>query len=148
PRARFDEFEAPLLAIGFYDVVLAFDHLAERAWIISQGWPESEPDRRRPRAIERLEQVRGWLSGEGYSSRSVVRTRQDGLGIQHEGSSRRSVTSSLPASHIRATYDLDGAIPQLTSSFTREQYLAALAQAIEYIRAGDIFQVNLAQRLL
>jgi para-aminobenzoate synthetase component 1 len=36
----------------------------------------------------------------------------------------------------------------LTSSFSEAQYLAAVARAIEYIRAGDVFQVNLAQRLL
>lgn len=32
------------------------------------------------------------------------------------------------------------------SNFRRDGYLAAVAQAIEYIGAGDIFQVNLAQR--
>ncbi len=36
----------------------------------------------------------------------------------------------------------------LTSNFSRPDYLAAVARAIEYIRAGDIFQVNLSQRLL
>jgi para-aminobenzoate synthetase component 1 len=35
----------------------------------------------------------------------------------------------------------------LDSNFTREGYLRAVQQAIDYIRAGDIFQVNLAQRL-
>jgi para-aminobenzoate synthetase component 1 len=34
----------------------------------------------------------------------------------------------------------------LTSNFTREQYLAAVERAIDYIAAGDIFQVNLSQR--
>ena len=38
--------------------------------------------------------------------------------------------------------------PLLTSNFSQEQYCAAVAAAIEYIRAGDVFQVNLAQRLL
>ena len=32
------------------------------------------------------------------------------------------------------------------STFTREQYLAAVSRAIEYVRAGDVFQVNLSQR--
>jgi len=32
------------------------------------------------------------------------------------------------------------------SSFTREQYLSAVAQVKEYIAAGDIFQANLSQR--
>jgi para-aminobenzoate synthetase component 1 len=38
-------------------------------------------------------------------------------------------------------------VPGLTSNFSREEYLAGVRQAIEYIRAGDIFQVNLSQRL-
>ena len=37
--------------------------------------------------------------------------------------------------------------PRLTSTFTRDGYMAAVARAIEYIRAGDVFQVNLSQRL-
>ncbi len=56
--------------------------------------------------------------------------------------------STLPRSRLRASYPVDGALPELTSNLTRDQYLGAIGQAIEYIRAGDIFQVNLAQRLL
>ena len=47
PAARIDEFQVPALAVGLYDVVVAFDHAAGRAWIISQGFPEIEPSRRR-----------------------------------------------------------------------------------------------------
>jgi para-aminobenzoate synthetase component 1 len=36
----------------------------------------------------------------------------------------------------------------LTSNFAAEQYLDAVRRAIEYIHAGDVFQVNLSQRLL
>lgn len=39
-------------------------------------------------------------------------------------------------------------VPGLTSTFSREAYLAAVGRAIDYIVAGDIFQVNLSQRLL
>ena len=34
----------------------------------------------------------------------------------------------------------------ITSDFTQAEYEAAVRQALEYIRAGDIFQVNLSQR--
>src|SRR6185437_15608319 len=47
PRPRFDEFETPDLAVGLYDWVAAFDHAAGRAWLISTGLPETEPDRQR-----------------------------------------------------------------------------------------------------
>jgi len=33
-----------------------------------------------------------------------------------------------------------------TSNFSRDDYLAAVGRALEYIAAGDVFQVNLAQR--
>lgn len=33
------------------------------------------------------------------------------------------------------------------SDFTRDQYLAAVQRVVDYIRAGDIFQANLSQRL-
>src|SRR5204862_900816 len=61
PRPRCDEFQVPDLAVGFYDWVLAFDHLAQRAWLISTGFPETEPRRRRRRAEKRLAEVRRWL---------------------------------------------------------------------------------------
>ncbi|OHB73638.1 MAG: hypothetical protein A2V70_04760 [Planctomycetes bacterium RBG_13_63_9] len=36
----------------------------------------------------------------------------------------------------------------LTSNFSKSGYLRAVQRAIEYVYAGDVFQVNLAQRLL
>jgi para-aminobenzoate synthetase component 1 len=36
----------------------------------------------------------------------------------------------------------------LTSNFPRQGYLRAVERVIDYIRAGDVFQVNLSQRLL
>jgi para-aminobenzoate synthetase component 1 len=150
PRPRFDEFQAPAMVVGFYDVVVAFDHLADRAWIVSQGWPEANPARRRQRAIDRLDQFRGCLrepAPEVSSSRSAVKKSQGELGARGEASSRRSGMSTLPPSRLRA-YPVDGTLPELTSNLTRDQYLGAIGQAIEYIRAGDVFQVNLAQRLL
>jgi para-aminobenzoate synthetase component I len=36
--------------------------------------------------------------------------------------------------------------PTIASNFTREEYLRAVARALEHIAAGDIYQVNLAQR--
>ena len=38
----------PALAIGLYDVVVAFDHIEKRCWLISQGFPEFERIRPAP----------------------------------------------------------------------------------------------------
>ena len=62
PAPRRDEFQIPALAIGLYDTVLAIDHVQHRAWLISQGFPETEPARRRNRAAERIKQFESWLT--------------------------------------------------------------------------------------
>ena len=37
---------------------------------------------------------------------------------------------------------------QLTSNFSADDYIAAVQKCIDYIVAGDVFQINLSQRLL
>ncbi|HEY7423542.1 MAG TPA: aminodeoxychorismate synthase component I [Gemmataceae bacterium] len=128
PRPRFDEFETPDLAVGFYDWVIAFDHAQRRAWIISAGLPEAEPDRRRRRALLRLETVKRRLI-------SPIGNREQGTGNRKEA----AVPCSLfPVPCLRGVF----------SNFNRPGYLAAARRAIEYVHAGDCFQVNLSQRLL
>ncbi|MCR4411623.1 MAG: aminodeoxychorismate synthase component I [Thermoguttaceae bacterium] len=130
PRPAFDEFQTPALAIGLYDVVLAWDHVEDRAWIISQGFPEVDPARRHRRARERLAEVQGWLKGPIPDS-----------------APRRPSRPDVAAVELAPQYAVPG-IPKLTSDFSEAGYLRAVERAIEYVYAGDIFQVNLAQRLL
>jgi para-aminobenzoate synthetase component I len=129
PTPRFDEFRTAALAIGLYDVLLAIDHRDRRAWIISQGFPETEPGARRHRARARLEQFKGWLAG--------ARLTRPGAQAQDR----------LPIGDLAPEWPVPG-YPGLSSNFSSEQYLATIRRAIEYIYAGDIFQVNIAQRLL
>ena len=132
PRPKVDEFQLPAVALGFYDVVVAFDHGQDRAWIISQGLPETEPSRRRRRAQQRLTEMRRWLA------------RPAGTVRQFE---RRAVAEPLAAAELAPQHRVTD-VAGLTSNFSEPQYLDAVARAIEYIHAGDLFQVNLAQRLL
>jgi para-aminobenzoate synthetase component I len=130
PRAAGDEFQLPALAVGLYDVVVAFDHRDGSAWIISQGWPESDRDARRERAAMRLAQFR-------------QRLEQNVLGC----SMPLAPCSLLHADELAPQFvvgDGDG----LTSNFSADGYRRAVRQAIDYIHAGDVFQVNLSQRLL
>lgn len=131
PTPAFDEFQSPALAVGIYDVVLAIDHVAGRAWIVSQGFPEQDPALRRKRAEERLRQFLGWLSEPREELSSIAKAQ----------------ASPIAAEALAPQF----AIPTfsgLTSNFERSAYLHAVARAIEYVCAGDIFQVNIAQRLL
>ena len=158
--ARCDEFQLPVMAIGLYDWVIGWDHVAGRVWLISQGWPEPHPARRRERAANRIRLVKDCLaSGEAVESvsplvvgrpQSVVRgfhradsaadASQDGVSPSKDG----ILAQSLP---FAEQFPLVGS-PHVTSTFSRDAYLRAVARVIEYINAGDIFQANLSQRLL
>ncbi|MFO0927563.1 MAG: anthranilate synthase component I family protein [Gemmataceae bacterium] len=125
PRPRFDEFAVPDLAVGLYDWVVAFDHHSGRAWIISTGLPEHDPSRRRRRAGTRLEAVRRRLTRPAPPLPALV---------------GEPVTPA--ACHPLPEH------PEVGSSFTPAGFQAAIRRAIDYVHAGDCFQVNLAQRLL
>lgn len=132
PIPRFDEFNVPAVAIGLYDVVVAFDHLEGRAWIVSQGLPEIEPAARRRRALERLSRFRRWIDAVPQ------------IPFQRYGSSK---VLAVSAAELASQVPVPG--PQgLTSNFSREAYLQTIQRAIDYIVAGDVFQVNVSQRLL
>ena len=128
---RFDEFQLPHLAMGLYDVVAAFDHVQNRAWIVSQGWPERDPQRRRERAADRLAFFR-----HGLRNSPLPRSGPTGTWMN-------SLLPTQLAPQYASTDD-----SQLTSNFSARDYVAMVRRAIDYIYAGDVFQVNVAQRLL
>jgi len=128
PRPTHDEFQTPALAIGLYDVVLVVDHVANLAWIISHGFPAKEPGERRHIAGQRLAQFKEWLAAPVPEALPITGER-------------------IARERLAPQFAVPG--PEgLTSSMSAESYLAAIRRAIEYIHAGDVFQVNVAQRLL
>ncbi len=132
PAAKFDEFCLPVMALGLYDVVIAFDHQTGRAWIVSQGLPELDPVSRRQRAAARLEEFF-----------QLINPPVQGIDAALAKPSR----PTLCAAQLAPQYPLEG-FAGLTSNFSRAEYLRTVRRAIDYIVAGDVFQVNLAQRLL
>jgi len=58
-----DLFSTPKINLGFYDVVAAFDHMRQRAWIFSSGYPE-QGEARKKRSVERAK----WLHKTLYTS--------------------------------------------------------------------------------
>jgi para-aminobenzoate synthetase component I len=115
----------PVLCLGLYDVVFAWDHLHDKCWLISQGVPETEPSHRKKRAEARASQFLERLTSA--PSRRAVQPP----------SKRLPIPSGFSA--------LDGGC---FSNFSQENYLTAVRQAVELIRAGDIFQANLSQQIL
>jgi para-aminobenzoate synthetase component I len=131
PKPKFDEFTVPGLAIGLYDTVVAFDHATHRSWIISQGFPETDPAARNRRAEQRAKQFQSLLDAK------------DAPGIAPAASN----AAQVPIEQTAPRFSVTG-VENLTSNFAEKDYLAMVSRGIEYVYAGDVFQVNLAQRLL
>ena len=116
PTKAVDDLQLPECYLGFYDAVVAFDLLEEKAYIISSGFPELDETQRQLRAKVRMDDL-SVLLAESRLSDSTLRTEQSGQDWV-----------------------------SLHSNFAQEAYLRAVETARQYIIAGDIFQVNLSQR--
>jgi para-aminobenzoate synthetase component I len=134
PAPRYDDLGLPDLVIGLYDWVIAWDHEASRAWVISTGIPELSPDLRRARATVRAAFVNERISGVApcLPQRSAASPSQ-----AHD-------RTLAPSHHVEPEWWPPSF--ELKSSFTRAGYLDAVERVREYIFAGDIFQANLSQR--
>jgi para-aminobenzoate synthetase component 1 len=68
PSTAIDDLKLPECYFAFYDTIFAFDHLEERAYLVTTGFPELEEDQRLKRARIRLEEMKNWL----YPGHSVI----------------------------------------------------------------------------
>ena len=154
PRRAVNDLELPDCHVGFYDSLVVFDHRLGKTWIVSTGL---KPDGSRDavRARRKLEQWRELLSLEGNDEdldrphpgplplgegeplsasprfkSGTVRPDAGGVAPSPGGEGRGEGGQSVPASNL-----------------TRAQFITVIERAQRYIRAGDIYQVNLAQRL-
>jgi len=115
PTTAVDDLQLPECYLAFYDAAVAFDHLENRTYLVSTGFPELEESKRKLRAEERLEELRG------------------------------RVLLCPPPPAIEQVNSGKGIV--LKANFSHEGYLETVATTREYICAGDIFEVNLSQRL-
>lgn len=124
-RPRFDEFQLPALCVGVYDWCIAWNHQTDECFIVSTG-VTADQSVEKSSAERRLNEVRDRLK---HSPIKPTACSQTALQIE-------SAQHAVPA------------FADVTSNFTPESYLEAVEQIREHIAAGDIFQANLAQRLL
>ncbi|MBI4753338.1 aminodeoxychorismate synthase component I [Candidatus Desantisbacteria bacterium] len=120
PAKAMDDIDIPDCIVCLYDVIIIFDHKHRQAYISSSGFPE-QGRLRQKRAINRIKWVKNRLKETG--------SRKQGSGVRGQGSGIKPTES-------------------ITSNLTHEEYIQAVIKAKEYIAAGDIYQVNLSQRLM
>ncbi|UCD28196.1 MAG: anthranilate synthase component I [Planctomycetota bacterium] len=117
PDAPEDDRHLPDLLFGLYDTMVVFDHVSKTILVVSHAHVD----------IDGVE--------EGY--KNACRRIDDT--VRKLSSSRQ-----MRVGHVQRRGD-----PQIsfTSNFKREGFEKAVEACKEYIRAGDIFQVVLSQRL-
>lgn len=111
PDANLDELGVPDLLFVEPEVLVIFDHLRRRLYVVAPALEDDAADEARAGALvdATYQRLRGPLPG-------------------------------VPG-------DRAGRVSSFTSNFTREAFMAAVERSVEYIRAGDIFQVVPSQRL-
>jgi anthranilate/para-aminobenzoate synthase component I len=119
PRRAVNDLDLPDCQVGFYDSLVVFDHRLGRASVISTGL-DADGSRSDARAGERLEFWGAQLAGKP--------AREGGI-------------ASAPGGEAEPLFR------RVCSNVSRAAFVAAVERAQQYIRAGDIYQVNLSHRL-
>lgn len=105
------------LMLGFYDAALIYDAL-EKAWWLAELKFDTDPP------------------GAGAAAKALRRIASSAAALPGE---------PFPTATEKAEARVQPATEAI-SNFTPDEYRAAVARCVEYIAAGDIFQVNLSQR--
>ena len=126
PRAPQSDLELPDILFVRPSVILVFDRLADELFLVSPVWPETDgdPTTKIDRALERLDEVERLLTQPPLSPQAKL-----------DDNDQNSAFTDLDANGIDFT-------PQISP----EKYGDMVLRAKDYITAGDIFQVVLAQR--
>jgi len=119
PKRLRDEIGLYDAHLMFYHGVIAFDHVQHRLWIVRNvftGGPNGSLRARYNAAV-----------------REIRRTR-------------KLLEQPVAAERPRTEKPRKGSKLKVRSNFRRNEYMAAVRKAKQYIRAGDIFQVVFSQR--
>ncbi len=122
-----DDLSIPDCAIGFYDTVLVFDHLKAKSYLAGVEFEGIKTD-----AKERLKMALSARHCEEGGARRSPSTKAQGFVLSGvEG------RSNLKPTEVAT---------ELKSNFSKADYMRTVEKAKEYIKRGDIYQVNLSQR--
>jgi para-aminobenzoate synthetase component 1 len=128
PDISKDDMSLPDCAIGFYDTVLVFDHLKAKSYLAGVEFKGIRTD-----AKERLKMALSKNRDRHYfSGRTADRKIVSVPIFPKSGRTADRKIVSVPI------------FPK--SNFTKADYMNTVRKAKEYIKKGDIYQVNLSQR--
>ena len=157
PRRAVNDLELPDCHVGFHASLVVFDHRLDKTWIVATGL-QVDGSRSETQAAAQLDFWRERISAPLETVATAAPVPQASSPASSGGVSPPVPAAcarpprELATDHDRDDRDSRRTIPgsspaSITSNFTRAEFLDRLAAVQRYIRAGDIYQVNLAQRL-
>ncbi len=147
PRRAVNDLELPDCHVGFYDSLVVFDHQLGKVTVVSTGL-NTDGSRSAVRAQEKLEFWKSLLLKTLTPALSLSERARENP-FQHSTNPNvadlAKTLKPFPPRPLRGGEGRgEGAI---SSNFTRADFLATVERAQRFIRSGDIYQVNLSQRL-
>lgn len=124
PRRAVNDLELPDCHVGFYASLVVFDHRLGKVCIVATG-----------------------LGADGV--RTEVRAREQvafwEAALQKD--SPQSHRATEEAGKSKSSLRLSASVVKPDSNLSQEEFVSKVNRAQQYIRTGDIYQVNLSQRL-
>lgn len=147
PQPAIDDFATPALLAGLFDWSVVWDHIERTVRIyvlrLNQSIDGIDADQRH---YDRLEWIRAQLDGPPLAERIAVPTAAATWTAASVPSASHTSSLETQIAVSGQRFPLPG-VPGVFSDFSRDSYTVAVDRVVEYIRAGDIFQANLSQRL-
>ena len=130
--------------------LVAFDHRQGRTWAVATGSGKGEdsPEARAQRLADRVLRIFGSQGSQGSQEGQSGEDAQSGVGpVRWPDELRRPAAQSLGARLFGNAKKRGPRLPEPKPLGGGERvFKAGIARALEYIRAGDLFQVVLSQR--
>ena len=119
PNVPADDRQLPDMSFAFYDAMIVFDNIRKVVLVVAQA---------------------DTASGDMAAARQVAEEKIDRI--------CRRLAVSADGLALRDVDLTDDPAPVIHSNFSEQEFHAAVERGREYIRAGDVFQVVLSQRLV
>ena len=129
PQRALNDLALPECHAGFYGSLVVFDHHTAQTWIVTTGLL-LDGSTSQEKAEQECAFWRQLLASPTVNPGSVARQRAAEFQASRADSMQGSASDRV----------------EIRSNLTRTAFIAKVQAAQRYIRAGDVYQVNLAQR--
>jgi len=158
PEKAAEDVEIPYYWFGKYNSILAIDHQKKEAWILLHGDSvedlELEEETLKKKLEQAIENKEKELPGEPLMENKSTDKQRDKF--EDKVNSKLSIKENNDKAAVAKIY-MDNSLEErnsaleaeavgLRSNLTKQNYMKSVERIRDYIRAGDVYQVNMTQR--